>query len=354
MLTWSCGIVGLPNAGKSSLFKAMTALDVTIENYPFSTVDPNKAIVPITDQRLIALAELCVSEKLTPAVLEITDVAGLVEGASRGEGLGNQFLGHLRNADLLIHVVAGFDSLLNGGLDPESRIEIINLELALADMEVVARKRLKIEPKLKSGDKSSQFELELIFRLEDQLNQGLALRHLNFTKEEKAVLEQFSLLSLKEMIYVYNLAEESLIDPDLSVFPEQSTVVPLCARLEAELADLPVEEREPFLGAFGLGESRTEKLLQECSKLLNLAAFYTVKGNEARAWVVPAKIRAVEAAGKVHTDMERGFINVEVIAWDHLLSEGSIARVREKGLSRIEGRDYQVKDGDVLFFRFRN
>lgn len=353
-MAWSCGIVGLPNAGKSSLFKALTTHDVTIESYPFSTIDPNKAIVPMPDQRLSALAELCGSEKTTPAVIEITDVAGLVEGASRGEGLGNQFLGHLRNVDLLIHVVAGFNSLVSDEVDPKSCIEIVNLELVLADMEVLSRRKLKAEPKLKSGDKSAQLELNLISRLENHLNKGLPLRLLHFSEEEKAVLEQLSLLTLKEMIYVYNLAEDHLSAPDLSVFPEQSRVVPLCALLEAELSDLSAEERGPFLEAYGLSESRTDKLLQECFNLLNLASFYTVKGTEARAWVCPANIRAVEAAGKVHTDMERGFINVEVIAWDQLLAEGNITGAREKGLCRTEGRDYQVKDGDVLFFRFRN
>lgn len=353
-MTWSCGIVGLPNAGKSSLFKALTALDVTIESYPFSTIDPNKAIVQIPDPRLSALAKQFGSDVVTPAVIEITDVAGLVKGASRGEGLGNQFLGHLRNVDLLIHVVAGFSSIINGETDPESRIEIVNLELGLADIEVLAKRKQKTEPKLKSGDISAQFEFNLLTRLENHLNQGLPLRLLPYSREEKVILEQLSLLTLKEMIYVYNLAEDLFSDPDLTVFPEQSRVVPLCARLEAELSDLPAEERDPFLEVYGLSKSQTKKLLQECFNLLTLATFYTVKGREARAWVAPSNIRAVEAAGKVHTDMERGFINVEVIAWDRLLAEGSITRARENGLCRIEGRDYQVKDGDVLFFRFRN
>ncbi|MGM0689822.1 MAG: redox-regulated ATPase YchF [Bacillota bacterium] len=353
-MTWSCGIVGLPNAGKSSLFKALTALDVTIESYPFSTIDPNKAIVQIPDPRLSALAQQLGSEIVTPAVIEITDVAGLVKGASRGEGLGNQFLGHLRNADLLIHVVAGFNSMVNGEIDPKSRIEIVNLELGLADIEVLARRKHKTEPKIKSGDKSAQFEFNLLSKLENHLNQGLPLRLLPFSREEKIILEQLSLLTTKEMIYVYNLSENLFSDPDLAVFPEQSRVVPLCARLEAELSDLSAEERTPFLEAYGLSESQTDKLLQECFDLLNLTTFYTVKGKEARAWIVPGSIRAVEAAGRVHTTMERGFINVEVFAWDRLLAESNITRARENGQSRIEGRDYQVKDGDVLFFRFRD
>ncbi len=353
-MAWSCGIVGLPNAGKSTLFKAVTALDVTIESYPFSTIDPNKAIVAIPDQRLKALADVCGSTKITPATIEVFDVAGLVEGASRGEGLGNQFLGHLRNVDLLIHVVAGFGQSAYGEADPGLSIDIVNLELSLADIEVISRRRQKVEPKIKSGDRSAQHELNLLSKLEESLNSGIQLRDLQFEDEEMPALEQLSLLTLKDMVYVYNTNEDSFLDPDISFFPRNSKVVSMCARLEAEIADLPEEERETFLQAYGVEESRTEKLLRECYNLLNLVTFYTVKGDEARAWVVPAGIRAIEAAGKVHTDMEKGFINAEVIGWDSLLAEGSLAKAREKGLCRIEGRDYRVGDGDVMFIRFRS
>jgi len=352
-MAWSCGIVGLPNAGKSSMFKALTALDITIESYPFSTINPNKAIVPLPDRRLSALADMCCSEKVTPGTIEIYDVAGLVKGASRGEGLGNQFLGHLRDVDLLIHVVAGYDLLPEDRETPLARLETVNLELCLADLEVLARRRQKVEPKLKSGEKAAQRELDGLNRMEEYLNRGLFLRGLELSGEEKAVTEQLSLLTLKEMIYVYNMDDELFLNPDLSFFPPGSPVVPVCAELEAELTELPEEEKSAFLEAYGILESRTELLLQECYNHLGLCTFYTVKGNEARAWVVPARIKAVEAAGKVHTDMERGFINVEVIAWDFLLAEGSLARARERGLARVEGRDYPVEDGDVLFFRFR-
>ena len=352
-MAWSCGIVGLPNAGKSTMFKALTALDVTIENYPFSTIDPNKAVVPLPDQRLYALAELCKSEKITPATISIFDVAGLVKGASRGEGLGNQFLGHLRDVDLLIHVVAGFDLAPGERETPLARVDIVNLELCLADLEVVSRRKQKVEPKQKSGDKAALKELELLNRFEEHLNQGLFLRELKLSKEEGPITEQIPLLTLKEMIYVYNLDENSFLDPDLSFFPPGLPVVPVCAGLEAELTELPGEERDTFLEAYGISESRTEKLLRACYNHLGLTTFYTVKGNEARSWVVPAGIKAVEAAGKVHTDMERGFINVEVIPWEVLLAEGNPARARDKGLARVEGRDYPVADGDVLFFRFR-
>jgi ribosome-binding ATPase len=352
-MAWSCGIVGLPNAGKSTLFKALTALDVTIESYPFSTIDPNKAIVPIPDQRLSALAEVSGSTRVTPATIEICDVAGLVKGASRGEGLGNQFLGHLREADLLIHVLAGYDSVTGGEVDLASRVEIVNLELGLADLDIVARRRQKTEVKLKSGDRSAQAEIALLGKLEEHLNSGLALRTLAFSPDEMLLLDQLFLLTLKEMIYVYNLDEKSVHQPDLSLFPAGSRVVPICARLEAELAELRPEERTEFLNLYGLQESKTQYLLEACSDRLGLINFYTVKGSEARAWMVPSGTRALEAAGKVHTDIERGFINAEVITWTDLLTEGSLTRVRDKGLSRTEGRDYKVKDGDVFFFRFR-
>ncbi len=353
-MAWSCGIVGLPNAGKSTLFKALTALDVTIESYPFSTIDPNKAVVPLPDQRLITLAELSGSEKITPPSIEIIDVAGLVEGASRGEGLGNQFLGHLRNVDLLIHVLAGFGSLSERADNLEARKEIVNLELCFADLEVIARRRQKIEPKIKSGEKNVQSELDLLARLDEQLNKGLPLRAMNFVPEEKTLLDQLSLLTLKETIYVYNLSEDDFMNSRHSSITADGPFIPLCARLEAELTDLPPLERKPFLEAYGLKESQTVQLLKTCYKLLELVTFYTIKGIEAKAWVVTAGIRALEAAGKVHSDIEKGFVNAEVVSWDCLVKEGGLVQARSRGLSHIEGRDYQVQDGDVLYFRFRN
>ncbi len=352
-MAWSCGIVGMPNAGKSTLFKALTNLNVTIESYPFSTLDPNKAVVPIPDQRLAALAELNKSEKVTPATIEIIDVAGLVEGASRGEGLGNQFLGHLRTVNLLVHVLAGFNAAAEDPKELSAHLDIVNLELGLADLEVLARRRQKLEPKLRLGEKAACFEVDLLSRLEDYLNRGLPLREFDYTPEEGEILSALSLLTLKEMIYVLNLSEENISKPDLSVFPVTSKVVTLCARLEAELSDLPLVEREAFFEAYGFQESQAEKLLGECYNLLKLITFYTIKGSEAKAWVVPVGIKAVDAAGKIHTDIEQGFINVEVVPWVSLLNEGGLAGAREKGLCKTEGREYCVQDGDVLYFRFR-
>ncbi len=353
-MSWSCGIVGLPNAGKSTLFKALTALDVTIENYPFSTIDPNRAIVPIPDSRLAALAEFSKAEKITPATIEVIDIAGLVKGASRGEGLGNQFLGHLRNVDLLIHVLAGFRSEATGEDDLLTRFEIINLELSLADLESVTRRLQKLEPQLRLGDKAAKSEANLLKRAEEHLSNGLPLRSLAFSRQEKEILSELPLLTLKEVICVYNQSENCPDDPDYSGLPNGTNVIPICARLEADLTDLPEDDQESFLCAYGLSRSKTLVLLEECYSLLDLITFYTIKGNETRAWVVPRNIRAVEAAGKIHSDMEQGFINAEVIQCNELLASGGIAGAREKGLSRIEGRDYSVQDGEVLFVRFRN
>lgn len=352
-MTWSCGIVGLPNAGKSTLFRALTALDVTIESYPFSTINPNKAVVPLPDPRLTALAKVCGSSKVTPATIEIIDVAGLVKGASKGEGLGNQFLGNLREVDLLIHVVAGFNAELVSGSDRVSQIETVNLELCLSDLESLFRRRQKVEPKVKSGDKEALLELHLLARLEEHLNQGKPLRECQFHDEELHIVKQLSLLTNKEMVYVFNTDENSFLKPDISFFPSGSVVIPMCARLEAELVDLDPDEREPFLVAYGINENQTSVLLEQCYRKLKLITFYTVKGDEARAWIVPESTNALQAAGKIHTDMEKGFINVEVIPWDLMCTEGSLVKIREKGLGRVEGKNYQVHDGDVLFIRFR-
>jgi ribosome-binding ATPase len=349
---WSCGLVGLPNAGKSTLFKAITAHNVIIANYPFSTVDPNKAIVSPADPRLLSLAAVSGSEKVTPAAIEIIDVAGLVKGASRGEGLGNQFLGHLRNVDLLIHVVAAYDREHQVLENPAERIEIINLELALADLEAIKRRREKTEPKLKSGDQKARLELEMLERMEHHLNEGLPLRTLPLAPDEKTIVDQLSLLTGKAMLYVYNHDESFSSDDGFPFFGDQPFIA-LCGRLEAELLDLQPAERAVYLDAFGIKESLIGMLLKGCFDLLQLLTFYTVKGDEAKAWVVPRGTKAAKAAGKIHTDMEKGFINTEVISWDLFTANGSLTAVRDRGLSRTEGKDYLVQDGDVLFIRFR-
>jgi len=357
-LSWSCGIVGLPNAGKSTLFKALTAVDVAIDSYPFTTIDPNVAVVPLKDSRLEALAELCASQKVTPPAIRVVDVAGLVKGASRGEGLGNRFLGELCTVDLLIHVVAGYDYPYAPGNGPASRAAIVNLELILADLETVGRRKEKIQPQLKSGSREAAREKLFLERLENHLQGGLPARLLPLEEGERAFLEQLFLLTSKKVLYVFNGAENGVAakpPPELMEMAraEESPLISLCARLEAEIGELPAEERAPFLQEYGLEEPQTDKLLRECRRLLDLIAFYTVKGEEARAWLVPRGTTALGAAGKVHTDMARGFINAEVITWDRLLEAGGLAAAREAGAVRTEGRDYIVADGEVLYFRFR-
>lgn len=358
-MAWSCGIVGLPNAGKSTLFKAITALDVTIESYPFSTINPNKAVVPLSDRRLETLALQCASSKITPAVIQVVDVAGLVKGASRGEGLGNQFLGELREADLLIHVVAGFDSGFEPEADPLSRVAVVNIELGLADLDTVHKRKQKVLAKSKSGATQAAHEAAFLERLEAHLNHGEPARLFPLQPGEKAIYNDLFLLTAKQMIYVLNQPEEGFKDSPPAALARlagdaKSPVFTLCARLEAEIADLPEAEREVFSEEYGLKKSRVPQLLHECYNLLNLVTFYTVKGTEARAWIIPARTKAIEAAAKVHSDMARGFINVEVIPWESMLEAGSTSGARERGLIRVEGREYPVRDGEILLFRFKN
>ncbi len=357
-MSWSCGIVGLPNAGKSTVFKAITAVDVGIDSYPFTTVDPNVAVVPLEDHRLEALAALCSSKRVTPPAIRIVDVAGLVKGASRGEGLGNRFLGELRNVDLLVHVVAGFESFGDAGDDPASNAAVVNLELTLADLETVARRKEKIGQQLKSGAPGAASELIFLDRLEGHLLRGLPARRMALDSTEEVFLEQLFLLTSKEMLYIFNGPEKGEpISPPSGLArlarDEGCPLISLCARLEAEIGELPSEEKELFFKEFGLKGSKVQVLLQECRSLLALIAFYTVKGEEARGWLLPRSSTALEAAFKVHTDMGRGFINAGVIPWDCLIEAGDLAAARERGAVRTEGRDYLIADGDVLYFRFR-
>lgn len=350
-MSWSCGIVGLPNVGKSSLFKALTAHDVTIENYPFSTIDPNRAVVPLEDATLMALADLSNAEKTSPAALKVVDVAGLVAGASKGDGLGNTFLGHLRDVDLLIHVIAVFAGDSSELVPSESKA-IIDLELQLADLEVINRRKEKVLPRLRSKEAGSQKEITLLERWEAHLDQGLPLHDLHQGREDGAQMKGLPLLTSKPVVYVCNHAESLLPDYQCSFLKEPEPLVHMSARLEAEVSELPEEERATFLGEYGLTHSRCRDLLLVCSEKLNLVSFYTIKGREARAWVVPAGLTAQEAAGRIHSTMQEGFISAEVIQADDLLRLGS-ARARAEGYFRQEGRSYLVRQGDVLQFRFR-
>lgn len=355
-MSWSCGIVGLPNAGKSTLFKALTAIDVPIDSYPFTTIDPNVAVVPLEDRRLEALAKLCSSTRVTPPAIRIVDVAGLVKGASRGEGLGNRFLGELRNVDLLLHVVAGFEPVNGEGSGPVSRAALVNLELILADLETVARRKEKVRTQRKGDPGEAAAELLFLDNLEKQLLQGTPARLVQVEAAEKEFLERLFLLTSKKMLYLYNRAEdEDAVPAEMTQLArgEGSGLISLCARLEAEIGEIPEDERKLFLKEYGLEELRVQELLRECYRLLNLLTFYTVKGEESRAWFAPRGITTLEAAFMVHTDMGRGFIKAEVIPCSLLLEAGALAAARERGTVRTEGRHYPLADGEVLYFHFR-
>lgn len=354
-MSWSCGIVGLPNAGKSTLFKALTMQNIVIDSYPFSTVNPNRGIVPLADCRLDSLAKLCNSKKKTPATIEILDVAGLVKGASKGEGLGNQFLGNLRNVDMLIHVVAGYDLGKNNSEKVlKDRVEVINTELCLADLESVFRKVEKSRPQANSGDQYAIEELRVLEFACEQLNRGVALSLCNIAPKNRTFLEPLNLLTDKKMIYVLNVHEDDIHNHDVSnIFTNHPTIV-ICARLETEIADLSKVDQTIFLKEYKLETPQSLLLLSLCSQSLGLISFYTVKGDEAKSWLVPAGTNAFDVSGKIHSDIMRGFINVEVIHSQGIIDEGSVVAARDKGYSKVEGKEYKVQNGDVLLFRFRS
>ena len=358
------GIVGLPNVGKSTMFNAITKAGAECANYPFCTIEPNVGIVPVPDERLDELAKLYNPEKVTHAIIKFVDIAGLVKGASKGEGLGNKFLSHIREVDAIVQVVRCFEDSnivhVDGSINPVRDIETINMELILADLEAV-EKRLDKAVKMARADKKHQIEVDALNKIKVALETGKLASSVTLTDEEKEMLVDFYLLTSKPMMYVANVSEEQLknIDNDAKfkelkeyAQKEGSEVIPLCVKIEEELATLDDEEKNEMLGLLGIEESGLDKLIRVSYKLLGLMSFLTAGEPEVRAWTIKIGTKAPEAAGKIHSDIERGFIKAEVINYKELLECGSIAKAKEKGLVRFEGKDYIMQDGDVVLFRF--